>query len=118
MAQGAVLGALGGDPSGRADGWIWFNATAQRIMAQANGVDVRLGPITGTGVLVVSDNALEASTTIAAPGVLPASIVMVSLASSVDADENSPELLDLIIRIFQLSQTYGRGAAQTTTLFI
>jgi len=96
LAQGAVLGALGGDPSGRADGWIWFNATAQRIMARANGVDVRLGPITGSGVPVVSDNVPEASTTIAAPGVTPGSTIAVSLASSVDADENSPELLDLI----------------------
>ena len=96
LAQGAVLGALGGDPSGRADGWIWFNATAQRIRARANGIDFNLGPITGTGVLTVPDNALEASTTIAAPSVTPGSTIAVSLASSVHADENSPELLDLI----------------------
>ena len=96
LPQGAVLGGLASDPSGRADGWIWFNTTAQRIRARADGVDFNLGPFTGTGVLIVADNALEASTVIAAPGVLPASIVTVSLAPSLDADENSAELLDLV----------------------
>jgi len=96
LPQGAALGGLASDPSGRADGWIWFNTTAQRIRARADGVDFNLGPFTGTGVLSVADNALEASTVIAAPGVLPASIVMVSLAPSLDADENSAELLDLV----------------------
>ena len=96
LPQGAVLGGLSSDPSGRADGWIWFNTTAQRLRARADGVDFNLGPFTGTGVLTVADNALEALSVIAAPGVLPASIVMVSLAPSLDADENSPELLDLV----------------------
>ena len=96
LPQGAVLSGLAADPSGRADGWIWFNATAQRLRARADGVDFNLGPFTGTAVLMVADNALEASTVIAAPGVLPASIVMVSLATTLDADENSPELLDLV----------------------
>ncbi len=96
LPQGAVLGGLASDPSGRADGWIWFNTTAQRIRARADGVDFNLGPFTGTGVLTVPDNALEASTVIAAPGVLPASIVTLSLAASLDADENSAELLDLV----------------------
>jgi len=96
MPQGAVLGGLASDPSGRADGWIWFNTTAQRIRARADGVDFNLGPFTGTGLLTVADNALEASTVIAAPGVLPFSIVMVSLAPSLDADEKSAELLDLV----------------------
>ena len=96
LPQGAVLGGLASDPSGRADGWIWFNTTAQRIRARADGVDFNLGPFTGTGVLTVADNALEASTVISAPGVLPASIITVSLAPSLDADENSAELLDLV----------------------
>ena len=96
LQQGVALGGLASDPSGRADGWIWFNATAQRLRARADGVDFNLGPFTGTAVLAVADNALEASTVIAAPGVLPASIVMVSLAPSLDADENTPELLDLV----------------------
>ena len=59
-------------------------------------MDFNLGPYTGTGVLAVADNAVEASTVIAAPGVLPTSLITVSLAPSVDADENSPELLDLV----------------------
>ncbi len=96
LPQGMILGALAADPSGRADGWIWFNTTAQRLRARADGVDFNLGPLTGTGVLIVADNALEAATVIAAPGVLPASIISVSLAPSLDADENSPELLDLV----------------------
>ena len=96
LPQGAALGGLAADPIGRADGWIWFNTTAQRLRARADGVDFNLGPFTGTAVLAVADNALEASTVIAAPGVLPASIVMVSLATTPDADENSPELLDLV----------------------
>jgi hypothetical protein len=96
LPQGAVLGGLAADPSGRADGWIWFNTTAQRLRARADGVDFNLGPITGTGVLAVVDNALEASTVISAPGVAPTSIITVALAPSLDADENSPELLDLV----------------------
>ena len=96
LPQGVALGNLAVDPAGRADGWIWFNATAQRLRARADGVDFNLGPYTGTGVLAVADNAVEASTVIAAPGVLPTSLITVSLAPSVDADENSPELLDLI----------------------
>ncbi|MCX8509422.1 MAG: hypothetical protein ORN49_11185, partial [Rhodobacteraceae bacterium] len=96
LPQGAILGNLAADPVGRADGWIWFNATAQRLRARADGVDFNLGPYTGTGVLVVADNALEASTVIAAPGVLPTSLITVSLAPSIDSDENSPELLDLV----------------------
>lgn len=96
LPQGAVLGGLAADPSGRADGWIWFNTTAQRLRARADGVDFNLGPITGTGVLAVVDNALEASTVISAPGVAPTSIITVALSPSLDADENSPELLDLV----------------------
>ena len=48
-------------------------------------------------MLVVPDNALEASTTVAAPGVLPVSLTPVALATSLDADANSPQLLDLVI---------------------
>ena len=96
LPQGAILGGLASDPSGRTDGWIWFNTTAQRIRARADGVDFNIGPFTGTGVLTVADNSLEASTIIAAPGVAPTSIITVTLAPSFDADENSPELLDLV----------------------
>ena len=96
LPQGAVLGGLAADPSGRADGWIWFNTTAQRLRARADGVDFNLGPLTGVGLLAVADNTLEASTVIAAPGVAPTSIITVSLAPSIDADENSPDLLDLV----------------------
>ena len=96
LPQGAILGGLAADPSGRADGWIWFNTTAQRLRARADGVDFNLGPITGTGVLAVADNALEASTVISAPGVATTSIINVSLAPSLDADENSPDLIDLV----------------------
>ena len=96
LPQGAVLGGLAADPSGRADGWIWFNNTAQRLRARADGVDFNLGPLTGTGLLAVADNALEASTLISAPGVAATSIITVSLAPSLDADENNPELLDLV----------------------
>ena len=96
LPQGVVLGGLAADPSGRADGWIWLNTTAQRLRARADGVDFNLGPLTGTGLLAVADNSLEASTIISAPGVAPTSIITVSLAASLDADENSPELLDLV----------------------
>ncbi len=96
LPQGAVLGGLAADPSGRADGWIWFNTTAQRLRARADGVDFNLGPLTGTGLLAVADNALEALSIISAPGVAPGSVITVSLAPSLDADENSPELLDLV----------------------
>jgi hypothetical protein len=50
----------------------------------------------GTGVLAVADNAFEASTVVSAPGVTPTSILTVSLAPALDADENSPDLLDLV----------------------
>ena len=96
LPQGAVLGGLAADPIGRTDGWIWFNTTAQRLRARADGVDFNLGPFTGTGVLNVADNALEASTVVSAPGVAPTSVITVALAPSLDADENSPELLDLV----------------------
>jgi hypothetical protein len=96
LPQGAVLGGLAADPAGRADGWIWFNTTAQRLRARAGGVDFNLGPLTGMGLLAVAQNALEASSVIAAPGVTPTSILTVSLAASLDADENSPDLLDLV----------------------
>ncbi len=109
LPQGAILGNLSADPAGRADGWIWFNATAQRLRARADGVDFNLGPYTGTGVLAVADNAVEASTVIAAPGVLPTSLITVSLAPSVDADENSPELLDLVT-------LWGEAGADQITL--
>ena len=96
IPQGVVLGGLAADPSGRSDGWIWFNTTAQRLRARADGVDFNIGPFTGTGILTVADNAFEASTIIAAPGVAPSSIITLCLALSLDADENSPELLDLV----------------------
>ena len=96
LPQGAVLGGLAADPSGRADGWIWFNTTAQRLRARADGVDFNLGPLTGVGLLAVADNALEASSVISALGIAPTSIITVSLAPSLDADENSPDLLDLV----------------------
>ena len=96
LPQGAVLGGLAADPSGRADGWIWFNTTAQRLRARADGVDFNLGPFTGTGLLAVGDNMFEASTVVSALGVLQTSTVTVSLAPALDADENSPELLDLV----------------------
>ena len=96
LPQGAVLGGLAADPSGRADGWIWFNSTAQRLRARADGVDFNLGPLTGVGLLAVAENALEALTIISAPGVATTSIITVSLAPSLDADENSPEFLDLV----------------------
>ena len=44
----------------------------------------------------MADNALEASTVVSAPGVAPTSVITVALARSLDADENSPELLDLV----------------------
>lgn len=109
LPQGAILGSLAADPVGRADGWIWFNATAQRLRARADGVDFNLGPYTGTGVLAVADNAVEASTVIAAPCVLPTSLITVSLAPSIDADENSPELLDLVT-------LWGEAGADQITL--
>ena len=59
-------------------------------------MDFNLGPLMGTGLLAVADNALEASTVIAAPGVALTSVITVSLAPSLDADENSPDLLDLV----------------------
>ena len=96
LPQGMILGPLAADPSGRADGWLWFNTTAQRLRARADGVDFNLGPLTGTGVLTVPDNALEALSIIAAPGVVAGSIIMVSLAAVVDDDENTPELLDIV----------------------
>ncbi len=96
LPQGVVLGGLAADPSGRADGWIWLNTTAQRLRARADGVDFNLGPLTGTGLLAVADNALEASSIISAPGIAPTSVITVSLAPSLDADENSPDLLDLV----------------------
>ena len=96
LPQGAVLGGLAADPSSRADGWLWFNTTAQRLRARADGVDFNLGPLMGVGILVVADNAFEASTVISAPGVATTSIINVSLAPSLDADENSPDLLDLV----------------------
>ena len=96
VPQGLVLGGLAGDPSGRADGWIWLNTTQQRIRARADGVDFNLGPLMGMGVLAVADNALEAATVISAPGIAPTSVITVSLAPALDADENSPELLDLV----------------------
>ena len=96
LPQGAVLGGLAVDPSGRADGWIWFNTTAQRLRGRADGVDFNLGPFTGTGLLAVGDNMFEASTVVSSPGVLPTSTITVSLAPALDADENSPELLDLV----------------------
>ena len=109
LPQGAILGNLAVDPAGRADGWIWFNATAQRLRARADGVDFNLGPYTGAGVLAVADNAVEASTVIAAPGVLPTSLISVSLAHSIDADENSPELLNLVT-------LWGEAGADQITL--
>ena len=96
LPQGAVLGGLASDPSARTDGWIWFNTTAQRLRARADGVDFNIGPLMGVGLLAVADNALEASTIISAPGVAHTSIITVALAPSLDADENSPELLDLV----------------------
>ena len=96
LPQGAVLGGLAADPIGRADGWIWFNTTAQRVRARADGVDFNLGPLMWVGVLAVTDNSLEATTVISAPGISPSSIITVSLAPSLDADENSPDLLDLV----------------------
>ena len=96
LPQGVVLGGLAADPSGRADGWIWLNTTAQRLRARADGVDFNLGPLMGVGLLAVAENALEASTVISAPGVAATSIITVSLAPSLDADENSPDLLDLV----------------------
>jgi hypothetical protein len=87
---------MAADPAGRGDGWIWFNTTAQRLRARADGVDFNLGPLTGMGLLAVAQNALEASSVISAPGVTPSSILTVSLAASLDADENSPDLLDLV----------------------
>ena len=77
LPQGVVLGGLTADPSGRADGWIWLNTTAQRLRARADGVDFNLGPLMGVGLLAVADNALEASTVIAALGVAPTSIITV-----------------------------------------
>ena len=71
LPQGAVLGGLASDPSGRTDGWIWFNTTPQRILARADGVDFNFGPFTGIGVLTVADSALKASTIISAPGAPP-----------------------------------------------
>ena len=96
LPQGMILGPLAADPSGRADGWLWFNTTAQRLRARADGVDFNLGPLTGTGVLTVPDNALEALSIIGAPGVVAGSIIIVSLAAVVDDDENTPELLDIV----------------------
>ena len=72
-------------------------------------MDFNLGPYTGTAVLVVPDNALEASTTVAAPGVLPVSVITLALATSLDADENSPELLDLVT-------LWGEAGADQITL--
>lgn len=74
LPQGTVLGGLATDPSGRSDGWIWFNATAQRLRGRAAGVDFDLGALAEVGLLNVADNALEAATVIAAPGVVPNSI--------------------------------------------
>ena len=96
LPQGAVLGGLAADRSVRSHGWIWFNTTAQRLRARADGVDFNLGPLMGVGILAVADNAFEVSTVISAPGVAITSIINVSLAPSLDADENSPDLLDLI----------------------
>ena len=59
-------------------------------------MDFNLGPTTSTGVVTVANNALEASTVIAAQGVLPASIVTVALAPSLYADKNCAELLDFV----------------------
>jgi len=47
-------------------------------------------------VLAVADNPLEAPTMIVTPGVLPASIVTLSFATAIEAEENRPDFLDLI----------------------
>ena len=73
-----------------------MNTTARHLRARADGVDFNLGPLTGTGLLAVADNALEASSVISAPGVASTSVITVSLAPSLDADENSPDFLDLV----------------------
>ena len=96
LPQGEILGPLAVDPTGRADGWLWYNSTTLRTMARSGGADRVVGQLAGTGVLAVADNAFEASTVISAPGVTSGSVILVVLGAALDSDENSPELLDLV----------------------
>jgi hypothetical protein len=72
-------------------------------------------PASGTATLTIADPAgrLEHQETVSAPGVTPVSRLFVSLAPTSDADENDPELTDLLA----LSASPGAGTLTITAAF-
>ena len=74
-----------------------FKPTREHIRScEAKFVGRNLRTLTASGLLAVAIHMFEASTIVPAPDVLPPSTVTVSLGLALDADENSPALLDLI----------------------
>lgn len=52
--------------------------------------------LAGTATVTIPTAAFQHSETVAAVGVTPASVVLVGLSPAVDADDNDPELLDVV----------------------
>lgn len=52
--------------------------------------------LAGTATVTLSAAAFQHSQTVAAVGVTPAKVILASLAPALDADDNDPELLDLV----------------------
>jgi hypothetical protein len=71
------------------------------------------GVLSGTGHVVVPNNAMEASGTLAAPGVTAAHRVLLSIAPHDDSDENSADMLDLA----GMSGRAGTGTISVTMAF-
>jgi hypothetical protein len=77
---------------GAANGYAALDATGKVPAAQLPASPV----LSGTGTITVPHMSFEHEQTITATGVLPTSIVQAWLAHGTDADENSPDMLDLI----------------------
>lgn len=70
-------------------------------------------PAKGTATITVANNALEHSQTVTATGVVPADVVVLSVAPHLDSDENDAELLD----IMTLSAAPGTDQITVTIAF-
>ena len=71
-----------------------INAALADLQSQISGGGG--GGLAGAATVTLSAAAFQHSETVAAVGVLPASVVLVSLAPALDADDNDPELLDCV----------------------
>lgn len=97
--------ASGGGGGGGSTSWASITGkpstfppeTHAHVISDVTGLSGELAniPVRGTFTVTVPNNRFEWAETVAASGVVPADVVLLSVAAHLDSDENDAEMLDI-----------------------